>query len=786
MRERAMAFGGIALISASVLFSEIALTRFFSFRLWYHYAFMIISIALLGLSGAATAMALLRERLARLGAPRVLAAGALLYAVALGVTPAVLAAVGDLFLQTPSITRLQGFALIASCWGVLFVPFFLAGCVISWAIETFASRMGAAYGADLAGAGLGAAAAAWLLFHVHPEAALPLAGSAAVLAAVLFHAAHGPPRAGMLAAAGAALLVCVGVNRIDVPNAVRVTPSKGLAQDLRAGGRIVASRPSPAGRVDVVALPGFRHAWGVSAESADEFPEQLAVRIDGDALTAVTRLDGDLGAWRFADAMPSSLPFALRAPDSVVVIGAGGGMDVGNALARGARHVIGVEVNGAVIDLVRGPFAAFAGDLYRHPRVRIVHGDGRNFIEGTKARYDLIQLTLVDTFAAISSGALSLSEDFLYTTEAFRAYLGALSPDGMLALGRTVHEALPLAALVDAASRDGAVDLGRHLFVADDPEILHSLIFVFSSSPLTPDEIARGRSFVHRAGLRLRYAPGAEAESDPELAAFLSARDRDEFLAGFHRDVLPETDDRPFYFRASKWSDVLGTYTGGRGNLWIVLLVAVLFAAGLIVAPLALTAGGTARSHAGLLGYFALIGLGFILLELGLLTKLVLFLGHPVRSLTVSLFALLLFSGVGSAISRALLRRSTGAGLRLLVLPLFGVAILATGYGVLLPHWLSAWMGLDLTVRVAVATAFIAPLGLLLGMPLPIGMALVASRERALVLWAWGANGAASVIGSVACILLAHAAGYTSAFLAAAACYLLASLFLVRSVARTA
>ncbi len=776
----------VALVSASALLLEISLTRYFSFRLWYHYAFMIISIALLGLSSAASFLALLRQRITRIAAHRVLSYGAWLAGASTLAALPLLALLNRAWVhESGSVGRI--FFLLVLYWTVLFVPFFFAGCALSWSIETFSERISRVYAFDLLGAGLGCLIAVAVLSSFHPEQSLACAAALATASSFLFffsreRSFHWLPGLGALG-----LLVAVGVGLWGAAprgSDVAVTPTKGLAQDLRANGRIRATRPGITGRVDVVEGSTRGFAWGLGGRFREAFPPQLGMRIDGDALTVITRYEGDFSKWSFADFMPSTLPYAVGRPAKVLVIGPGGGMDVVNGIARGAEQVVGVEINGQIIELMQGEFADFAGDIYRHPRVRMVHSDGRNFVESSAEKFDLVQLTLVDTFAAISSGALSLSEDFLYTIEAFQAYIRALTPDGYLALGRTVYEGLHLTVLADAATRELGLDLGRHLFIADNPGLRHSLIFLFKRSPLTAEEIRRGSDFVDAAGLRLVYAPGTET-GDPRIAEFLQHPDRDRFIRDASVDLVPETDDKPFYFRSSKWTMLLGTHTGGRGNLLVILAVSILFAVVFILTPIQVTSPAGLRRHRRFLLFFALIGLGFIVLEIGLLVKFALFLGHPVRSLTVTLFSLLLFSGLGSRATQRMTageRQPPARGLpRAALLPFLGVFVLAVLGAYYLETLFTIWMGLALELRIGLSVLLIAPLGFLMGMPLPLGMSLLRERGHSFVLWAWGVNGVASVVGSIGCVLLAHAAGYRSAFLVSAACYLAALLSLIRA-----
>jgi SAM-dependent methyltransferase len=771
---------GVGVLSTSLLLLEIALTRYFSFRLWYHYAFMIISIAMLGLSASSGVLAVARSRMRGMATAPIMTFGACLSAATVLVALPIMAKLNAVWANHPQATAAQTFGLLALYWLVLFIPFFCGGCAISCAIDRFTSRISVLYGWDLAGGALGCVLAVLLLSTRSPEQTLTFAATLALVASSLFLRAEiprGRGRSAFMVAMAALLLVSffqsIGIGADDAGDAAAITPTKGLAQDLRSGGKLVASLPSMLGRVDVVDT-GRASAWGLGPAYRGLMPRQLMMRIDGDALTTITRWDKQPDTWRFAEFMPATLPYVVGHPGKILIIGAGGGMDVINAIEHGARDVVGVEINDGVLDMVRGPFAEFSGGIYRDPRVHMVHGDGRNYVERSTQHFDLIQMTLVDTFAAISSGALSLAEDFLYTTEAFRAYVRALAPDGYLVLGRTRHEGLSLTILLDRATRELGLDLQRHIFIAANPVLTHGLVVLFKRSPLTIDEVTRGVVFAKNAGLQLVYAPGHETGADGAILEFLRRSDRDQFIASRADDIVPETDDKPFYFRGSKWTALLGTYVGGRGNLLVILAVSVFFAIVCILVPLGVMAPTAMRERRSLLALFGCIGLGYILLELGLMVHFTLFLGHPVRSLTVILFALLLSSGLGSYVSRRLSGGASSGRFFVLALPFLAVIALALAYGFLLKPLLASAMGLGLPVRMAIAVGLISALGFSMGMPLPMAMVRLGAERRELVLWAWGINGTCSVIGSTACILIAHVLGYRSVVLIGALCYMAA------------
>jgi hypothetical protein len=295
------------------------------------------------------------------------------------------------------------------------------------------------------------------------------------------------------------------------------------------------------------------------------------------------------------------------------------------------------------------------------------------------------------------------------------------------------------------------------------------LLFLFQKSPLRPEQVERGIELAEGIGMEILWAPGVEAVASP-VRDYLTAPDRISYLAALPGDNAPETDDRPFYFRQSKWSRLLGTYSGPLGNLLVMLGVAVSFVILGIFLPLQLRRPFSWQKGKRLLPYFFAIGVGFIFLELALMVKLTLLLGHPVYAISITLASLLVFSGLGS-IAAGRLREAGHA--RLVFAP---IVVLALIYSLGLDPLVRAALGSSFAVRVALAGGIVGGLGFLLGLPMPLGIARIARSEERLVLWAWALNGGASVIGAVGCTMVARLAGYRSAFWVAAACYVAAGM----------
>lgn len=464
-----------------------------------------------------------------------------------------------------------------------------------------------------------------------------------------------------------------------------------------------------------------------------------------------------------------------------MIIGAGGGMDVLNALGHGATNVVGVEINRAIIDLVSGPFSKFAGHLYQDPRVEIVHSDGRNFAQGSKERYDLIQMTLVDSFTTISSGALTLSEDFLYTTEGFRAYLRALTENGVLALGRTLHERLSLVAMLDAAARAEGFDLRRHLIVAGNPNNSFGLVLLVQKSPFTAEQVAAAEASAPSrpgSGLRTRArGPSGQRDRGPARRprsrslrrrvlgararhpsrdgrqAVLLSRFKMERGAGQaqrrQRRSARDSDRRGRLRRFLRSPPALPHRPRGaarqRPHLGVLLPHRLRIHGARDGAPCparTVPRPSGARDHRG-----------------------------TVRAPTLDRDRQRPGAAPGSAATAAPGR----AAWRLTGL-LVAVAALALLSWRLQPWIVDSAMGWPFAARVAVAALLIGPLGLLLGAPMPLGLSALAKSEESLVLWAWGLNGAASVLGSILTVIAAHVLGFGFAFVLAAICYTAAAV----------
>jgi hypothetical protein len=781
----------------AVLTLEIALTRIFSVSLWYHLAFMVISTALLGFGASGTLLTLRRDLIEK-NLERNLTRFAGLTAVAMVISFAIMTRLplDPLAPLTPGLspgeqTRQTGMLILLLLldYVLVVVPFFFAGLTLGSTFSAFAKRISTLYFADLIGAGVGCLLVIGALWVLPGQGVVLFAAGLAALAAFFFSRLRADPakrdRSGVqwatiLTAAGAVFLFALA------PIADRflplyIPPSKPLSQaDTDPTIDLVYTGFTPFARVDVMYREGASlGAWGLSPRcTAPASPEQLFITIDAAAITTITTFDGNLEAISFVNCAPSSLAYQVRDDplESALLIGPGGGIDVLTAYYNGVERVVGAEINPLIVNLVADDdlYRDYAGGLYTdYPQIDIELAEGRNFVARSKDKYDLIQFSQVDTWAAAASGAYSLSENFLYTTEAFLDYYDHLTDDGMLTVGRWYFEpprqAFRLVTIgTTALEQRGVADPAQHFVAVRAGD---TSTFIMKKTPFTADEIERLRDVVGTLGFDMLYAPD---EVDPEnwFVRFFAAPDRAQFYRDYPLDVTPTTDDRPFFFEYYGWSN-LGDFRSGKATLAILLVQALLLAGGFILWPLwrFRRQGLATRGARRFIVYFAALGIGFIFIEIGLMQRFILFLGHPVYSTSVVLFSVLTFSGIGSLVSGQLLTRvprnshheeSSEPDPRWLqrwVIPLLG--LLTVVYIFALPPLFHVLLGLELAYRVALSILLLSPLGLLMGMPFPLGIRLVDQVNAALVPWAWGVNGFSSVVGSILAVMIAQSYGFS-------------------------
>lgn len=783
----------IAALSGAALALEVLLVRTLTITLWHHFAAMVISMALLGYGMSGTVLSLATPRLTSMP-QAAFATGAIGFAL---VIPTALSLAGTIPLNMLELVwdRRQALYLIV-LYLLLALPFLFAATAIGLALTTAGRRAGSVYRSDLIGAAGGAVAIVGALFLLPIAWCVKLIAALAAVGALLAL----PTLRASAAVAATILLLALWPSSWLTP---QPSPYKELSQTLRLpGARVVAERSSPLAQLTVVESPEvpFRYAPGLSLTSQVEPPEQRGVFFDGGGMTAITRFDGRLDRLAYLDRQTSALPFRLRPASRVLILGAGGGADVLLALRFGATSIDAVELDAALIALIKGQFAPFSGDLYRHPAVRVHVDEARHFATVSRERFDIIQISLLDSFAATSGGMHAVSEGSLYTVEALTSYLDRLAPGGLLAITRWLNTPprdgpRVFATAIDALKGKGVRDPGQSLAMINGWRTVTILV---KNEPFTADEIATVRSFAGEHGFDIAYVPGGGLAEATRFHAFdrpylyeatraLLGPDRQHFLDQYPLDVEPTTDDRPYFFRFLKIGTLLDLVAlpqrsgfnlleWGYPLLLLTLAQAAVASIVLILTPLLFLRGK--RIHSGwrtrvfVALYFTALGLAFLFIEIVFIQRLQLFLGHPIYAVAAALAGFLLFAGFGSGFSQ----RWLAAPRRGVVLAVAGIVVASVVAVVVMAHVLPLLASAGIGFRFGAALLLIAPLAFAMGMPFPLGLAITRARAPSLVPWAWGINGCASVLSPLLASLLAIHFGFTTvlvlsiALYAAAAC----------------
>jgi len=813
---------GVALASFAALLLELALTRLFSVILFYHFAFLAISLALLGLGAGGVFAHLGRSRLGRCDTRTLAARCCLANAVAtLAVLETVLHIPVSLDLSGANLLKLTVIYLASA------VPFFFTGLLLSTVFARDAQHIPLLYGADLAGGALACLAVVPLLDFLGGPNAVLFAGLAMALASAVWAHPPGPGSAGLAARSSLRLPLPVRNGARKSGRDIRASRVFGWAGKGRNLAWVVASGLIlliAANRVwdlvDVVYAKGVRLAsiakvefvgWNaISRIEVDRKADQSKwVVIDADANSALVNVDPNAwgGAWkRGLMSAPPSVVNILRPRGDYAIIGPGGGVDVLRAVANGSPNVTGIEINPIIANTVmRARYAGYTFGLYNLPQVHIVVSDGRSFIRSSRERFDVIEMTLVDTWASTAAGAFALSESNLYTTEAFEEYFRHLKEDGVVAVTRwefaRPREALRVVSVaMEALGRLGVHDAARNFIILSDGPLNEDgrpVIVVAKRSAFTVEEEQQVRLHLEQhPNLATLYLPSAPG-SNP-FSQLIASRDAAAFARTYPYNVAPVTDDAPFFFFTLKTGQVLKSAAlAHRGMDWkvglgvVVLGMVLLFSVAAVMALLVLPLALGARPGPGILPrlvYFVAIGLGYILVEITFVQRLVLYLGHPTYAITVVIFLLLLASGAGSLLSRRWQAQKWS-----LQLPLAAIVIALSVYTFALPKLLTSGIGLPFTVKLLVSAALLVPLGLVMGMPFPTALRALAqtvSLRRnggaraaqpaiaesvpgdSAVEWAWALNAASSVLGSVGAILIAVNWGLTITLAASVTAYL--------------
>jgi hypothetical protein len=798
-----VAYLGLFFVALATLMYEILLTRIFSVTMLYHFAFVALSVAMFGMTVGALLVYML-PRLFTTERLRFWLAGASL-AFPVAMILSFLTQLSVPFRIYPSVVAIYA---VVFTYVVIAVPFVVSGIVVCLALTGFPDRVSRFYAADLCGAALGCVLLIPVLDYSDGPTAVLWVCWLASLGAVAFARGPGGSMRGLRASAIAVMLL-FGVAAAAHTALVwrhfpifRILYIKGSFE-----ARPLYEKWNSYSRVRVngnAAAEVVPQGWGLSRTlPSDLRVRQLQMDIDVVAGTVMTGYDGTRASVPHLGYDVTNLAYRVRPGADTLVIGAGGGRDVLSALTLGATSVTAVEINKDILRTVNGRFGDFTGHLDRDPRVRFVNDEARSYVARSHDRFGLIQISLIDTWAATAAGAFVLSENSIYTTDAWRTFLAHLTPDGMLSVSRWYYRDSPsemyrtLTLAVDALRSSGVADPRAHLAIvrnmnlANRPETPDGVgTLLVSMRPFTPAEIASIQSLAETLQFEVMLTPSASR--DP-LFETLTGANAEAAIAAFPLRINPPDDDSPFFFNMLRLRDLVrldlldaGKQTNNLiavATLGILLVTVTLLTTLCVVVPL-WSRRADAKGAAPLLVYFSAIGLGFMLIETSQMQRLIIALGHPTYALSVVLFGLLLSSGVGSFLTAGVGPASIRAAGTARLIALVSVLV---ALGVATPVVVRATAGGSTAVRVGAALALLFPAGLLLGMAFPLGMKLAAGRGRAAALtpWLWGLNGAASVVASVLSVCIALAWSISTAFWTGCAIYAVA-LVAFRAASRDA
>ena len=829
---RAGTFTGLFLITLATLTYQLLLTRIFSVTMYYHFAFVAISVTMFGMAVGALVV---------YGRPAVFTIerlNARLAQASLGFAITIVASfLGHLWLPFRPELSLTGILTVVLTYGVLSIPFTFSGIVVALALTRFPHQVSALYAADLAGAAVGCALLGPLLRVTDAPTAIVATAAVAGLGGMCFLPAKAGPRLGSgrlqpedQTLRRVVLSITLLFAAFAVVHTYAVRHDSAWLRLVWVKGRYeappIVERWNPFSRIRVIGDPAREikpSGWGFSSTLPQESKaRELHLDIDSYAGTELTAFDGNPATVEHLKYDVTNVVHYLRPSSDVVVVGTGGGRDILSALVFNQRSVTGVEINPSILELVNGRFGDFTGHLDRNPRVRFVNDEARSYLARMQERVGVIQISLIDTWAATASGAFVLTENSLYTLEAWTRFLERLSPRGILSVSRWYYADRPgevyrsAVLAVAALQRIGVSRPQDHFAIvrasppatAGAPDGIGTILV--SRNPLTAADLDTLEAVAARLKFDIVQSPRTSV--DETFAAIASGDRLPALLASYPLDISAPTDDSPFFFHmlrlrdvfdVRRWQDqgIVSFNMKAVGVLGVLLATVVLMTTACILVPLIRAGRGTSLDGSAVaplrgalarqgatpyLAYFAAIGFGFMLIEISQLQRLTIFLGHPSYSLSVVLFSLLVSSGLGSLstarVSGLPLDVARGGpepveGLQAAVRSrlILTIAILIA-FGLLTPLVTHRFEASSTPVRIALSIALLFPVGFLMGMAFPLGMRIALRRAPLLAPWFWGVNGAASVCASVLAVVIAIGAGISAAFWTGTACYLAALL----------
>ena len=782
---------GVFWVALATLMFEVLLVRIFSVTMWYHFAFVAISVGMFG-SSVGAALVFLFPRIFVVDRTKAQMARFAQY-FALAAIVAFLAHSAIPFLPAMS---LKGVATVLLTYVVIAIPFVLSGICLCLAMTRYPKHVGKIYAADLGGAALGCFVLLHALDFTDAAGAVFLVAFLATLGAIFFES-EASLRHRYVAWINASLifvLLCVQTaTAISGRPLIHLRWSKGEPEQANLYEKWNSfSRIRVFGDGDAPSKP---FGWGLSELYVSQpSVRQLSLDIDSNAFTVLTHFDGDLKPLDYLKFDVTNLAYRIRPNENVLVVGAGGGRDVLSALSFGAKSVVAVEINRNILNAVNGRYGDFTGHLDRVPGVTFVSDDARGYIERSSERFGVIQISMLYTWAATAAGSFNFTENSVYTVEAWRTFVDHLSREGVLSASLWSFEedsgelgrATSLAAA--ALRQRGVQDLRNHIVIMrrNGPRTVNGAslgiaTLLVGRQPFSSDDLNALEDASARMGFDVLLSPRRAA--DPALATLAAGEIPRETSSHVALNLVPPTDDQPFLFftlrPAGLWNSKLWSSPALRFQVIVMFVlivlsgVMILLTALCILFPLLRPANGLAlRGALPHLVFFAAIGAGFMMIEISQLQRMMIFLGDPNYALSLVLFVLLAAGGLGSFLSERFVRGRKASDA--ILGPLVPLVLVLSLCGPLTPYLLERFAASPTSGRMLVAGIILFPLGFVIGMPFPSGIKSAESRFPSLTPWLWAVNGAASVCGAVFAVIVAFTAGLSAAYWSGTLCYFVA------------
>lgn len=787
---------GLFLISLATLSLEISLIRLFSISLWYHFAFLVVSIAMLGLAAAGTFLSIKKLK-------NPLPISSILFSLT---TIIGLTIINYLPFDPFKAALDPWYILILLLYYILLgLPFFFSGIIITFILTKFQSLSGRIYFFNLAGSAVGSLAVLPLISSFGEKTILVIAliglissfcfsfkktlmklSETTPMESPVSSGERNPPKLEIkrerrwinstnLINLSLIIILIILITSLSLP--IKTSPYKELSQALNfEQAEIEQTEWNSFSKVDVVDSPYVRYAPGLSAQFKNSLPEQKGITIDGTSLNAITKKQ-DL---EFFNYLPTSIPFSLMEKPKTLVINAGAGLDVLMALENGSE-VTAVESNLIIIDLLKTEYKDFSGDIFN--QAEIIHDDGRSYIKKT-GQYDTIIISLAGQLTS-STGLYSMVENYLFTEESFQDYFEHLTEDGILVITRWLtyppKESLRLFSLaLTVPKAENKIAMFRSWT---------TVTLLLNKNDLSRQRLNKITAFTEKNNFDLIYLPQTEFTPNQyaqfEEPYYYQAtkqilENKQEFYKNYLFDVSPTTDEKPFYFNFFKWSKIKQLYQliGTKwqpfldsGFLLVFLFIqAVILSLVFVLLPVRFLKKLPIKKKN--LIYFLCIGLGYLFVEIVLIQKFILFLGHVMYAMSAVIFAVLLFSSFGSLVSQKYSAKKLPWIISVL-------AVLIIVYLLILPIIINSLITYSLTAKIIFSVLIISPLAFFMGMPFPLGLRAI---NHQVIPWALAVNGSASVLSAILAVLIALSVGYSFVLILAAFVYLV-GIFFIRTAA---